>query len=418
MSKHARLAFGLCMAALLSACGGGGSSAESGPSASPAAPVDNRVTLAQYTASRPSAGTPLPATAQQASDYRFATAPLADAASRGQLNTVLLPALHLNRRALLMSAAQGETLAELQAQRADSQGLAAGVLEREVLAALATLIRPAYLQDSERGSAHAQAPRSWRATAVSDWALVPLPERTASPTLVVRDSMRLERAWPGTVERFEGVFEADSGARSLQPMQRMRGALFQLDEATFTARSLQLGDGFELVGLVPKRGGLVGFVMNDLGDALVLLNQRLRAGLTRGEGALVLAQGGVELLGADASQALSLAGDPLKAQLTALDGRPQLATATVQPGGLNWDANGLRLWGGHTLAFQPLFGPQSNFFSGGSVFRNITRDWPVACRAGAADLRPMVLLLLDAQHRLVALASVAEQGGSGTPCQP
>ena len=89
------------------------------------------------------------------------TAPLADAASRGQLNTVLLPALHLNRRALLMSAAQGETLAELQAQRADSQGLAAGVLEREVLAAPATLIRPAYLQDSERGSAHAQAPRSW-----------------------------------------------------------------------------------------------------------------------------------------------------------------------------------------------------------------------------------------------------------------
>jgi hypothetical protein len=418
MSKNARLAFGLCMAALLSACGGGGSSAESGPSASPAAPVDNRVTLAQYTASRPSAGTPLPATAQQASDYRFATAPLADAASRGQLNTVLLPALHLNRRALLMSAAQGETLAELQAQRADTQGLAAGVLEREVLAAPATLIRPAYLQDSERGSAHAQAPRSWRATAVSDWALVPLPERTASPTLVVRDSMRLERAWPGAIERFDGVFEADSGARSQQPMQRMRGALFQLDEATFTASGLQLGDGFELVGLVPKRGGLGGFVMNDLGDVLVVLNQRLRAGLTRSEGALVLAQGGVELAAVDASQALLLAGDPLKAQLTALDGRPQVATASVQPGGLNWDGTRLRLSGAHSVAFQPLLGANNNGSQASVITRDLIFRSPVACRAGAADLRPMLLLLLDAQHRLLAIASVARQGGEGVPCLP
>ncbi len=417
MPKHARLVFGLFTAALLSACGGGGSSAEGVPSASPAAPVDNRITLAQYSASRTGAVTPLPATAQQASDYRFATAPLAEAASKGQLNTVLLPALHLNRRALLMAAAQGETLAELQAQRADPQGLAAGVLEREVLAAPVTLLRPAYLQDSDRGSAHAQAPRSWRATLVSDWASVPLPERTASPTLLIRDSMGLQKAWPGVVERFDGVFESDAGARSLQAMQRIRGAVFQLDEPAFTARGLQLGDGLELVGLVPKRGGLSGFVMNELGDALVLLNQRLRAGVPRVDGALVLAQGGAQFTGVEATQALSLAGDPLKAQLTALDGRPHVATASAEPSGLNWDGVGLRLWGGHALAFQPLLGTSNN----GSQAAGFTRNevfWPVACPAGAADLRPMVLLLLDAQHRLLALASVARQGEEGAPCLP
>jgi hypothetical protein len=427
MPKHARLVFSLCAAALLSACGGGGSGAESGPSASPAAPVDNRITLAQYTASRPSAGTPLPATAQQASDYRFATAPLAEAASRGQLNTVLLPALHLNRRALLMAAAQGETLAELQAQSGDPQGLAAGVRQRELSALRGTLLRPGYLQETDRGGAHAQAPASWKINELSDWTgwTASLPADLPPPTLVVEDSLQMRTAWPSAAERFDGLFVADNGARTIKPMLRVRGSTFQLDEASFSAKGLQFADGLQLVSLVPSRSGLGAFVQNELADALLLLNQRLRAGVSRRDGVWVLAESGPSLREIDLMQPLGRSGDRLNAQLLALDGRPHVAVAKSSASGLSWSESGLSLLGSHQLGFHPVATVNSGSLNASFTNTTLGRGGDFIligelppCPSEKPDLRPMVLLLLDAQHRLLALASVAEQGGDGRSCQP
>jgi hypothetical protein len=393
---------------VLAACSGGGG--EAGPGIQPSSPpADDRITLAQYQALRSAPPQPLTATAQQASDYRFATAPLAASAAEG--NTLLLPGLAQSRRALLMAAAQGETLTELQAQAADPQGLAAGVQQRELQALSSSLFRPGYLQSSEQGHAQAQAPRQWKGTALADWGT------QAAATLRVHDSVALDLRWSASAEAFDGVFEFDGGARWLKPMWRMAGPVWRLDEAGFTARGLRFADGTQLVSLTPALRDLNGFLQNGLDAALLLLNQRLRAGVAAQAGHFVLAQGSPSFANLHRDASLGRAGDPARAQLSALNGAAQVARAVGPFVDLAWTQTGLTLSGQQSLEFIALSGAGGGQTTGGRFTRIDTPfHWPIACRAGEADLRPQVLLLLDVQLRLVALAQVSSQGADGQLC--
>jgi hypothetical protein len=358
----------------------------------------------------------MPAIAQQASDFAFATAPLATDTSVG--NGLLLPSLDQSRRALLMSAAQGETLAELQALAADPQGLAAGVQQRELVALPGTLFRTGFLEDSDRGSSQAQAPYRWLMRNVDSWNLSAV--TTGGISLEINETIVHDLRWPGEVSRFDGVFEADDGQRRIKPMWRLKGQVWRLDEAQFVGRGLQLAEGLKLIALQPRQGGLRAFLQDGLDKALLRLNERLRAGIVTVDGDWVLAVGSPFFGSLHGRPTLGRAGDPLRAQLGALNGVAQVAELDTLLLHLGWDEQGLKLTGRQNLRFHSLGRSGGNPTYGSSVTdASLPSGWPTTpppCPSGEADLRPMVLLLVDAQHRLLMLAKVAAQGEPGVIC--
>ncbi len=400
----------LVLALLLAACGGGGGG-ETGPGSQPnAQPVDERISLSQYLTQRTAPPQAQQAQALQASDFRFASTAHAASDVAGS-NALLLPGLEQSRRALLMAAAQGETLAELQAQQADPQGLAAGVQQRELQALSSSRFRPGFLQSTEHGHPQAMAPQQWRAISLTDWGT------QAPASLRIQEHIELDLRWPAGVQGFEGVFEDDSGERRLKPMWRIAGPVWRLDEAGFTARGLNLADGTRLVSLTPSQGGLRAFAQTGLDAALLLVHQRLRAGVAAQTGNWVLAQRPPSFKNLQSGASLARAGDPARAQLGALDGSPQQARLIGPFTHLSWTQTGLSISGSQTLEFIPLAGTASQ--GGGSVTEHAEPpfDGPVACPPGEAAAKPMLLLVIDARLRLIALAQVASQGEAGQLCE-
>jgi hypothetical protein len=408
--------FCLLLALSLAACGGGGPG-ESGPGAQPSTPPpDNRVSLLQYSATRTPLPQPTHALAAQESDYQFVTAALA--ASSG--NALLLPPLQLSRPALLRAAAQAETLAEQQPLAADPKGLAAGPTERELLALDSTRFHAEFLQRSERGDGTAQAPSAWTARSLTDWQgwLGGDLRIGASSTLMVRERLEMNARWTLPAEPYDGVFEQADGQRDLRPMWRIAGPVWRIDESRFSAKGLLLADGAQLIALWPRQGRLAAFERQGLGEALLRLNQRLRAGIAPAPGTWNLAIGSPSFGSAQPELALGRAGDPARAQLEGLNGSPQFATADRPTLSLRWDDQGLHLSGTQSLAFHEMAGSSGQDTGGGTTRIDEPLLPNVSCPSGEPDLRPLLLLALDAQHRLVMLARIENQGEPSARCEP
>lgn len=412
--KKAICPAGALLLMCLAACGGGGSSAD-GPLVQPAAPTDRRVLLSQY---KPATSAPSgPAVAQAAADYQFVTAPLLTSASEA---TVVVPAPALAQRALLIAAAPpGAQREELIGQPGDPRGLAAGVARRDLQSLAAFAAWPEWLQASALGSADAVAPAAWQVTPLENWdhAVGELPAGF-SPSLRVVDSVARRWAWPGTVERFEGVFEFDGGARELRQMLRLNGPRWQLAMAGFSAQGLLLDGGVQLIKLRPTQGTMAAFARSPaLGEALVSINQRLRAGLAVAAGSLVLGDQSPGLSDPQALADKQTVGSPETLPFTQLDGQGHYGELRRPGASLAWDGGGLQLAGSQELLF---IGAGSNRAQSGGVIVRMLPDTPLfwqppACPS-APVLRPELLLAVDAQFRLIWLARLPSQGSSPKPC--
>lgn len=401
------------LALCLAACGGGGGGSSSdSATAAPVAATDRRVLLSQYKPGNPVP--PAPAQAQAASDYQFVTVPLSVAFDAA----LIVPAPALAQRALLVAAAPpGELRNILLAEPGDPRGLAAGVARRELQGLAGFGALPEWLQASALGSAEAVAPAAWQSTTLANWdaAMGSLPAGF-SPSLRVVDSVDGRWAWPGAVERFEGVFEHDNGVRELRQMLGLSGPGWQLSTAGFSAQGLVLGGGLQLIKLRPAQGTMQAFSASAaLAEALVALNQRLRAGLALADTRMTLGDQAPDLSVAQDRQRL---GSHETLPFTLLDGRGQYVESDRFGINLSWGDGGLRLTGEQSLLFVGASGNNGNNQSGGVVVWSPTIPpfvQPPACPS-APVLRPELLLALDAQYRLIWLARLPSQGSSPRAC--
>lgn len=397
----------------LTGCGGGGGSSDDSATTQPVAAADPRVLVSQY---KPASPAPLgPAQALTASDYQFVTTPLMASSA---VAAVVVPAPALAQRALLIAATPpGVQRDELLAQPGDLRGLAAGIARRELQSLAGFGAWPEWLQTSALGSAEGLAPGAWRATPLASWdSVVGTLPAGFSPSLRVVDSVDRSWNWPGAVESFDGVFEHDSGEREQRRMLRLNGTGWALATAEFSAQGLVLGDGAQLIKLRPVQGPMVSFARSAaLGEALVVINQRLRAGLALANSSMVLGDLPPELADAQALSNVQRLGSPESLPFTQLDGRGHYAELR-RAAAPSWNGAGLRLAGGQELLF---IGSGSNSFQSGGVvvtIGDIPSFLPLPACPGAPVLRPELLLAVDAQYRLLWLARLPSQGSNPQTC--
>ncbi|MFO1252088.1 MAG: hypothetical protein U1E77_13380 [Inhella sp.] len=415
--------------AALAACGGGRSTPEG---SQPSAPVDSRQTLTQYLAARPAARSwplaPAPSADQLAapvawlqggSDQVFAGS---DLTPGDRYNRISVPALVDGLRPLLLAAATGATLAQIQSHWPDPGARSAPLVQRELWAQPQARFLPSFLNASDR-----QAPllTAWRAgTAAEPAALKPdwpdylgassvgLDERTA---LLLIDQVDVQQAWPTGSSLADGLWDFGAGYPAIVSLRRVPGEHWTLAGPGWQAEGLKLAQS-HLIRLQPAAGRLEDFLKQGATPALAEVIARLHQGLPAAPGVLRLPEGvawsGWQL-GWPAAVTLPLDKD--RAELTQIDGAA--AFAQIQQGTASWEISeqGMRLRAGLalTLKHRADLGSASGVFS--STWSPVQ---PPPCPALGPPLRSHVLVWLDAQYRLIGLQALRRPAGALPPCEP
>jgi len=426
-----RLGCGLSLLVGLTACGGGGGNAaaptstpHAPPTTQPSAPVDSRLTLVQYQATRPE---PMAAARPEASSTSSAqaVAPFAEPLAL-RSNLLHVPALREGLRSLLLASARGPTLSQVQTLLPELGAWTAPLLARSLYAPSEALFNPQFLQASDVNSALA-APLSWQAEAFGNantfqpaWPDGLDPSRLemeAGAKLVVIDRVSQRLRWPQGSRLRDGLIEHESGMRSVAPMREVEGLVWQHRGGDWEAEGLSSADGY-LLRISPQSGTLGEFAQQGMAAALAQLQALLRTDQLKGaQGHLRLPEGPLPApdLAAPLPHALQLPFDKLNGDLGALDGVPSYARLALGSFALDVNAEGLRLQGGMALALGPRPNASASY---GSVVTWIPVDplWPPPCPDLGPALRSHLLVWLDSRHRVVALAAVLHPSGQGKRC--
>ncbi|MEJ6005743.1 hypothetical protein WG899_09305 [Paucibacter sp. AS339] len=453
----------VCFSALmLAACGGGGGSgADSTPTATApttvpstvpstvpgTTPADGaasaaRLSLPAYAATRKvPAGSPAPDSERrllQNASLALAIAQLQAGAPAGTWlgNAQVSPALSASLEQLLRAAAAGATLAQIPSLLPDlaqaRQVAASNWVQRSLWAAQGQSFNVQFLAASDLSSGAMGLPQ-WRgaetdftSSAAKEFQLAKqaqLPPQSADTIvpvaqtrLVVIDSLRTRFVWPD-VELAKGRFKNERGEVGHGDFLRVRQGVQRYQVPEFTADLLQQDD-FLLIYLRPMAGSLQAFLAGSPQPALQqVLNAADAKTLSPGELVLPLTRMG---LAADYAAplvrgGLSLAMDEVKADLRGLDGGGSYARFQSPTALLQISESGLDLQSAHVLSLiasdKNVFGP--NYASGSQWL-----DRPGFNFGGSCDL-PLssssgFLLVLDRQRMVLSLSVLADV--AATPC--
>ena len=445
---------------VLAGCGGsdGGSAAASAEAAAAASLASaSTLTVAQYQAQRSAAagtntgtgtGTATPADAAQQASLRSADQALAVGQWQTDFagsNPVVLPPLAYASARALATAAQGDTLAQLntllagritlapdaaaaawQTGQVASAGWAAqgfklargflGTIDSSDGRLAAWSLADAAFAD---GSAFNDATLT-QALAAQGLALTDFAAAT-NLRLLLTHTLKLAGGWPAG-DTFDGLFEVGPQDLLSLPLLRLRTAVKRLAGSDYTADLLAAGP-LRVLSLRPAAGELAAFATTRLAPALAAAVQTLLVdgGGTAGE--LLLPLGTLALDAAvDAPiqrAGASLVFDEVNANLRGLDEvGGTYAQVKSAPASLVVSADGLALSAAHglglTYSVRNVYG--DGFGVGVTVFDGrypvihvngpCTPVWP------SADLRSFFLAVLDSRGALLALMAVQHPSGT------
>lgn len=435
----------MALAALLAACGGGGG--DSGPERSSAAPVDHRVSLTGYAATRStSAPTATWPTHLDAADFDgireslLARMESRDDSYQGRIdaeaNALAVPALAAGLRTTLVAAARGDTAAQIATLWPHDAGPWSGrLLQRTVLAVADGLFEPAFVRALDMGNP-VVAPGSWSFKSVpAGYDFSPdLPFGTyasqlqleAGAKLLIVDRVDQQLRWAQAPSKVSTSYRTDSGTvRQLEAM-RVEGPTARVQGSRWQALLLRQSEQL-LVRLSPDAGSLPDFVKGDLRLALLEVQSQLRSGLTFQAGSLLLAEASANESRLDLGipAGLRLPFDKDLGDLSGMDGTPSYARTALGFGRLDLDTAGVHLEAGMATAIGPRPNarpPDANASTFGAISSSDTLmdywDWnPPNCPA-VESLRSHVLAWLDPQGRVLALAAIRTPALAGKRCVP
>lgn len=403
-----RMALGLLWIAGLAACGGGAEGRS--PGTQPSAPSDPRLTLQQYQAGRPPPAGPVTSSAALSAESVTGAVTLLRGPSG---NAISVPALPDGLRTLLLSAAQGDTLAQIQTHWPDPGARSAATVRRELWAHPQARFLPSFLQASDRG---APLLADWQARGAAtalelqpNWppgTPVSELEMDAGSSLLVIDQLDVQLPWPTGSSTADGLFQFEGGALSIVKLRSVPGERWELQGSDWQAEGLNLPQA-RLIRLQPKTGRLEDFVRQGLSPALAEVLQKLHQGLRTQPGVLRLPEGKLPKPGWNLGlpAAVSLPFDKTRGELSQIDGTPSFARLAKGEAELESSERGLRLRAGYALALAPRAGPPQWPVAG--VFTQITFPGvSLGCPDLGAPLRSHVLVWLDLHGRLVGLVAL------------
>lgn len=422
----------------LQACGGGGGSGGDLPDAGQAQPYS---TVSAYGATRATTtSTPLSSEDSQAAEAALQLAiESLDAGlsyENDHTNVLVVPALtaaHLNT---LVSAADGETLGQLQtkfpqvaqwsAELKSSQAIQRQIWSQEGRTVLRSFLQATDLSNTWQGgdikltNVRGDAALDQKLKALhpyldaSDW------ETNGNNRLVVVDAWRSKADWSGATE-FDGIFESDNGSLKRIPMLRIKDGVKRYSEAGFTAHVRQ-DRGQTIMTIAPASDSLAAFVSGSkLRNAITHTVAALLSGgssaIPAAEGELILPSGEQPLAHQLArtfyARSADMAYNEFGADLKRLDGAggtyaKLLPTSPI----LDITSSALNLQAATTTAF--IFSPR-NSFSGGTGSggtSGFTSPGPIflpPCRR-EPDLGRFFLVTLDGRNRVTSMAAIGYAG--------
>jgi hypothetical protein len=355
-------------------------------------------TFGAYTASQPAsapAAGALSATerAEVAQRSRaWAVAAIMGTAVQSEANVIAAPPLYFARLQVVSNAAAGETLAQLQAELnlPTSPGVWAGLMKgvaRSVSAAPEAVVTGSFMRAAS---------------------LVGYPDLARQPNLrlSVSDSLfALGWAWPAA-SKITATYTYSNGSRSLLSLIQVRGTVSMVDGNGYQAKTLALPGQTRLVRITPSDP--ISTWDSAMLNRALEETAALSAPTERGELTLLAgAQGkGVDW---DDTRGLSLAVDPVKANLQGLDG---MGGTYIQLSGITasaWiDDTEVRPGGSQNTQF--IFSPLNENITGGVVV-DVTFP-PPPCSGPAADIAPYFLALVRDNGSVTFLARMASLGGT------
>ncbi len=320
-------------------------------------------------------------------------------------NAVAFPPLHFARSQAVAAAAAGDTLAQLRLSLPATTPAVQAALMRGVTRTVSAGPDVAVTADFMRSVTAAGQVAPWVALTLDQLSAATL---ASEPRLRLRivDEFLPSVPWPQVVV-FDGVFVSAYGERAQVAMLRVSGPLLSSTSADMTAVALSLPQGRWLVRLTPT-GPIRDWSAADLQAALARATaDAVGAGAVAAvHGDLVLPAAAFAALGMYDRRGLTLAQDPVNADMRGLDGKggtyAELAAGT---GAVELGAAGLLVHAGTATSF--VYSPVNSWAGGsyGVVMTNVTllpQPLPVAC--GDADLQPGYLALINELGGLEMLA--------------
>lgn len=401
-------------ALVLAGCGGGGDSTSGGGGGGGGTSgVTTFQAFASLTPPLGNGGLPAALTdaieaeaAQRSRTWAAETLIARDSTSGG--NGVAIPPLYFARAQAVAAAAAGTTLAELRQvfPAASSSTVDAALvqgLQRTLSAGGSTSFMTAFMNTV---TVRAQ-------TGV--WDTLTLDQLSAGalqsePNLRLRiaDTYQYATPWP-QVTVVTGVFENAGGSRVSTALLRITGQRVTVSGTGMDAIALSLPEDRWLVRITPT-GTISAWTTADLTAALAQVAAGLDAA-TPTVGDLVLpVASGFTAAGAGDIRGMTEAQDPVRANLSGLNGGGTYADLPAGTASMAIGTTGLTVSGSSQVTF--IFSP-SNANGGGFILTQTNPTPAVFC--GATDLRASYLALVNEYGRVEVLARLA--AASGTPCQ-
>jgi hypothetical protein len=437
------------------------------PAAAVAAVVPpSELTVTEYKASRnPSsvvATDPLPSAAAlanlAAANRRMAVAQLSAQLTPGSSsNPAVVPPLTYSAFRTLTAASRGDTLAQLKSSGFDAAPVqyVAALQTNRVTSQLwsdrGRRFTPEFLAATDTTGPWSRL-AAWSASETSfgdgrfasDSALISalaqvdpnlnpgaLPGPTNNIRLVTANSVTEKASW-ASVTPFDGIFDGGKNQHDLlqMPMVKVTAGVKRFAGTDFTADSMPMAGGLQLISLRPSAGSLAAYSASRLEAALAETQQGLLVNTGLGakpiSGEMILPKVDINLdidpKGPLLRASISLPFDEVNANFRNLDNqggvyaRPFFSSASLRVGN-----DGLTVKAADATAFT--FSPNNIFGSVTytSIGTTVNTPWFAdfnlfTCTWPTPDLRSFFLIVLDAQSGVVALAAI--QAPPGTEVQP